>query len=102
MKSSRIDLLRAAVEDWARIHHIDAKLIEVKHSGIGSNIHILVVARRGFENWPRHERRNDLFKYLHDHANPDKDLVITLLMTMTEEEYEKYDRVETEPLVAFV
>jgi len=42
-----------------------------------------------------------LFKYLHEHANPDKNLVITLLMTMTEEEFEKYDRVETAPRVVF-
>jgi len=58
-------------------------------------------ARHGFENWPRYERRSDLFKYLHDRANPDRDLVITLLLTMTEEEYEKYDRVETVPRVVF-
>jgi len=101
MKSSKLDLLRAAIEEWTRIHHIDAKLIEVKPSGIGSNIHILVVARQGFESWPYYERRSDLFKYLHEHANPDKDLVITMLLTMTEDEYDKYDRVETTPRVVF-
>lgn len=101
MKSSKIDLLRKTIEEWVRLHHVDAKLIEVKPSGIGSNIHILVVASQGFENWPHYERRSDLFKYLHDHANPDKNLVITLLITMTEEEYEKYDRVETVPRVVF-
>jgi hypothetical protein len=101
MKSSKLDLLREKVEEWARIHNVDAKLIEVKPSGIGSNIHILVVARHGFENWPRYERRNDLFDYLHKHANPDHDLVLTLVLTMTEEEYDKYERVETEPHVVF-
>jgi len=101
MKSSKLDLLRATIDEWTRIHDIDAKLIGVKPSGIGSNIHILIVARHGFENWPCYERRSDLFKYLHDRANPDKDLVITLLMTMTEEEYDKYDRVETTPRVVF-
>jgi len=101
MKSSKIDLLRTTIEEWVRLHQIDAKLIEVKPSGIGDNIHILVVARKGFENWPSYERRSDLFKYLHNHANPDKKLVITLLITMTEEEYDKYDRVETVPRIVF-
>ncbi|MCI0697279.1 hypothetical protein L0337_35405 [candidate division KSB1 bacterium] len=102
MKLSKLAQLRAAVEDWTRLHNVDATLIEVKPSGIGSNIHVLVVARRGFENWPRHERRNDLFNYLHQHANPDNDLVLTLVLTMTEEEYEKYERVEIGPDMAAV
>jgi len=45
MKTSKLELLRATIVEWAKIHHIDTSLIEVKPSGIGSNIHILVVAR---------------------------------------------------------
>lgn len=91
MKPSRLVQVHAAAEEWARLHNIEATRIEVKPSGIGSNIHVLVVARRGFENWPRSERQDDLFHYLHEHANPDNELVITLALTMTEEEYDKHE-----------
>lgn len=94
MKSTLIKKVRAAVEEWARIHNIETTLIEAKYTGLGSNVHVLVVARKGFENWPRYERHNSLFQFLDSKLNTDGDLVITGLGMMTEEEYEKYEGVE--------
>lgn len=94
MKSTLIKKVRAAVEEWARIHNIETTLIEAKYTGLGSNVHVLVVARKGFENWPRYERHNSLFQFLDSKLNTDGDLVITGLGMMTEEEYEKYAGVE--------
>ena len=94
MKTLLLEKLREAVADWAQIHNIEAPLIEVKFSGIGSGVHVLVVARRGFENWRWSERERDLFRFLRARFNGNDDFVITRLETMTEEEYEKYEEVE--------
>lgn len=94
MKTSLLEKLREAVAEWTRIHNIETNLIEVKPSGIASGIHILVVARRGFENWRWSERERDLFRFLLARFNGTGDFVITRLETMTEDEYEKYAEVE--------
>ena len=95
MKSSVLKELHAAIEEWARVHNVETSLIEVKPSGIGSSVHILVVARKGFENWPWYERHDSLFNFLN--AKVDRtgsDVFISRLSPMTEEEYEKYEGVE--------
>lgn len=94
MKSVLLEKLRAAVEEWARMHNVETTLIEAKFTGLGSNVHVLVVARKGFENWSRYERHNSLFQFLDSKLNADGELVITRLGMMTEEEYEKYEGVE--------
>jgi hypothetical protein len=55
---------------------------------------VLVVARKGFENWSWFERDSSLFDFLHAKANNNGALFISSLGTMTEEEYEKYESVE--------
>ena len=95
MKSSILKELKAAVEEWARLHNIETSLIEVKYAGIDSIVHVLVVARKGFENWPFHERHDSLFNFLN--ANVDRtgsNVFISRLSPMTEDEYEKYEGVE--------
>ncbi len=96
MKSSIIlKELRAAIEEWARVHNVETSLIEIKPTGFGSSVHVLVVARKGFENWPRYERHDSLFDFLN--AKVDRtgsDVFISRLSPMTEEEYEKYEGVE--------
>jgi hypothetical protein len=94
MKTALLKKLHEAVAEWARIHNIETNLIEVKPSGIASGVHILVVARRGFENWRWSERERDLFRFLRPQFNGNGDFAITRLETMTEEEYEKYADVE--------
>jgi hypothetical protein len=95
MKSPILKELRAAIEEWARVHNVETTLIDIKPSGKGSSIHVLVVARKGFENWPWYERHDSLFNFLN--AKVDRtgsDVFISRLSPMTEEEYEKYEGVE--------
>jgi len=94
MKSILLKKLRSAVEEWARMHNVETTLIEAKYTGLGSNVHVLVVARTGFENWSRYERHNSLFQFLDSKLNANGELVITGLGMMTEEEHEKYEGVE--------
>jgi hypothetical protein len=94
MKAERLEKLRKAAEEWAQAHNVESTLVEVKYSGVGSNVHVLVVARKGFENWPWFERDSSLFDFLHAKANINGDLFISSLGTMTEDEYEKYEGVE--------
>jgi stress-induced morphogen len=90
MRSSLLAKLRAAVKEWAQLHNVETTLIEAKYTGLGSNVHVLVVASKGFENWSRYERHNSLFQFLHDKVGTNEGLVITRLSMMTEEEYETY------------
>ncbi len=96
MKNSLLKKLREAAEEWARINNIESVLIDAKYTGIGSSVHVVVVARKGFENWSRYERHQSLFNFLHDKANANGNLFISRLSMMTEEEYEKYEGVEVE------
>ncbi len=94
MKAVVLEKLREAVNEWVRDHGIEATLVEVKASGIAIGVHILVVARRGFEHWYWAEREGDLFRFLRARFNGNNDFMITRLETMTEEQYEKYAEVE--------
>jgi len=94
MKNSVLEELREAAEEWARIHNVEIVLIEAKYTGIGSSVHVLVVARRGFENWSRYDRHHSLFNFLHDKVKANGKLFISRLSMMTEAEYEKYEGVE--------
>jgi len=93
MKTLLLEKLRETVAEWARMHNIDTAAIEVKFSGFGAGVHVLVVARRGFENWRWAERERDLFRFINHQFNGNGNFVITRLETMTEEEYEKFEDV---------
>jgi hypothetical protein len=94
MKNSILQELKTAVAEWAQINNVETTLVDAKYSGIGSNVHVLVVARKGFENWSDYDRHHSLFNFLHAKVNNHGNLVISRLSMMTEEEYEKYDGVE--------
>lgn len=94
MKTAILNELRAAIEEWARLHNIETSLVEVKYSGVSSYIHILVVARRGFENWRWSERERSLIDFIFARVNQNGYFFISRLETMTEVEYEKYEGVE--------
>ena len=96
LKNSILKELHSAIEEWARVHNLETSRIEVKHSGIGSSVHVLVVASKGFENWPWVERHDSLFAFLNAKVKRPSDLFISRLSPMTEEEYEKYEGVEVE------
>jgi len=95
MKIVLLKKLRETVAEWARTHNIETTTIEAKFSGLGAGVHVLVVARRGFENWRWAERERDLFRFISNQFNGNGDFVITRLETMTEAEYEKFEDVET-------
>jgi hypothetical protein len=89
-----LDRIRTAIQEWAQQHSIELALLEVNPSGVGSNVHVILVARKGFENWPQIEREESLDKYLRLKLG-DADVVhIFVTITMAEEEYDQYDRVE--------
>lgn len=94
MKTNLLKDLRAAIEQWAQDRNIEIIHLEVKYSGIGSNVHIRVVARHGFENWPRSDRENHLFDFLHAKINRNGNLFISSLIALTEEEYEQVEGAE--------
>jgi len=94
MKAEHLEKLRKAAQEWAHTHNVEIALIDVKYSGVGSNVHVLVVARKGFENWSWFERDSSLFDFLHDKADTNGALFISSLGTMTEAEYEKYEGIE--------
>lgn len=94
MKTIVLEKLREAVMEWVQSHNIETTLVEVKPSGIALGVHILVVARRGFESWHWAERERDLFRFLRARFNGNNDFMITRLETMTEDQYEKYAEVE--------
>ncbi len=93
MKSEILKELREAVNEWARIHNVALTSVEAKYSGIGSNVHVLVVAKQGFENWRWSERDGSLFDFLYAKVANNSKVFISRLETMTEEEYEKYEEV---------
>ena len=76
MKSSIINRLRAGVEEWTRIHDVKPSLIEVKFSGVGSFVHVLVVARHGFENWRWSERDRSLIGFISSKVSRNGDFFI--------------------------
>jgi len=94
MKSSILRELRAAAEEWARNHNVQTILIDVKYSGVGSYVHVIIVANKGFENWRWSERDRSLFDFLHTRVSNNGDFFISRLETMTEAEYEKYEGIE--------
>lgn len=96
MKNTLLDNLRAATAELAHIHNIDAALIKARYSGIGDNVHVLLVARRGLEHWAAYERHKSLFDFLHRQVHSNGGLFISRLSMMTEDEYENAGDFEVE------
>ncbi len=93
MKPLLLERLRAAVGEWSQNNNVEPALIDAKYTGLGASVHVLLVARRGFENWSAYERHKSLFGFLHQRVNDDGGLFIIRLSMMTEAEYEKYEGV---------
>jgi len=93
MKAQLLEKLRATIAEWAQKHDIETTVIDAQFSGIGAGVHLLVVARRGFENWRWADRERDLFRFINHQFNGNGNFVITRLETMTEGEYEKFEEV---------
>ena len=89
-ESRAIKKLYVTVEEWLQEHSIAPIFIDVKFTGLGNNVEIIVVAHKGLGNWPDRERDKSLFNFLHARFNSNDGLGLTLLKIMTEDEYEKY------------
>jgi hypothetical protein len=90
MNATLLKKLYVAVEEWAQEHHVEPTFIEVKYTGLGYNVEIMIVAQQGLENWRAYERHDSLFNFIHARLNQKDGLGLTLLHIMTEDEYEKY------------
>jgi hypothetical protein len=65
--------------------------VEVNPIWLPDDYDVIVVACKGFENWGKRERENDLYWFLRKKLG-DSDIVkITILLALTEEQYEKYE-----------
>lgn len=90
MKSLR-DKIKQLIMEWANsVGIVQLSTVEVYPSGIGSNIHVIIVANKGFESWERAERDNLIYDYLAGNLSPSELVKISLFLTMTEEEFERY------------
>ena len=87
-------MIRTAIQKWARQRSIELAVFEVEPTGIETNIRIILAARQGFENWSRVDREESLYQHLRSTLGDAVVVNIMLTITMTEEEYDQYDRVE--------
>ena len=97
MKRVLIEKIKQYIHEWAKLHPaVELAEVEVYPSSVPQVFHVIVVASRGFENWDRRSRENDLYWFLRKNLG-DKDIVkISVLLTLTEEENEKYERVQVD------
>ncbi len=100
MKQIFIEKTKQAVQKWvAQYPNVKLAAIEVYPSSVPNIFHVIVVASKGFENWEQTERENNLYWFLRKELG-DSDIVkITVLLTLTEEEYEKYETTRDEAYV---
>jgi hypothetical protein len=90
MRTALLKKLYIAVEKWAQEHNVEPVFIEVKYTGLGNNVEIIVVAHKGLENWRDLERDKSLHNFLDTRFDRNNSLGLTMVRIMTEDEYEKY------------
>ncbi|MEK7728040.1 MAG: hypothetical protein AAB354_06460 [candidate division KSB1 bacterium] len=87
-----LEKIKKLIHDWAAQYpKVELAYVEVYHSGIADNIHVIVVASQGFENWESTDRENDLYWFLRKALGDEYIVKIYVLRTMTEEEYDRYE-----------
>jgi len=97
MKQTFIEKTKQAVQNWATQYpNVKLAMIEVYPSSVPNIFHVIAVASKGFENWEQTERENNLYRFLRKELG-DADIVkITVLLTLNEEQYEKYEMAHDE------
>jgi hypothetical protein len=100
MKRIFVEKIKNAVQEWAdQYPNVELESVKVHSKGILDDVDVVVVARKGFENWSRSEREKDLYWFLRKKLG-DADIVkIFVLLTLTEEESEKYEIARDEAYV---
>jgi hypothetical protein len=61
MKRKFIEKIAKAVYKWAKQYaNVELAEVEIANSGFGDHIDVIVVAKKGFENWRSFDRHDDL------------------------------------------
>jgi len=97
MKRIFIEKTEKAVREWAQQYpNIELAAVEVYPGSVPNAFHVIVAAAKGFENWEQTEREDNLYWFLRKKLG-DADIVkISVLLTLTEEEYENYEIAQDE------
>jgi hypothetical protein len=97
MRKLFIEKIKKAVQDWAKQYpQVELYIVDVYPSGIGENLHVIVVATKGFENWRQLEIHKDLFTFLRKQLGDIDVVKISKILPLTEEEYEQYELTRNE------
>jgi hypothetical protein len=92
MKRKLIEKIAKSIYDWAKQYpNVELAEVEIANSGIGDHIDVIVVAKRGFENWRNFDRYKDLFEFLRNHLDNTEAVRIFKLLTTTEDEKDNYE-----------
>jgi len=92
MKRELIEKIAKTIYEWAKQHpNVELAEVEIAHSGIGDHIHVIAVAKQGFENWRDLGRYKDLSEFLIKQLGNADAAKISKLLTMTEEEKDNYE-----------
>lgn len=90
-----IEKIKQTIQEWAAQYpQVELTLVKVILSGIADNIHVILVARKGFEDWEETDRDNNLYWFLRKKLGDEDIVKIPLLLTMTEERYDRYEWAE--------
>jgi stress-induced morphogen len=87
-----IEEIKKSIYDWAKQYpHLELSVVDVYPSGIRDNVHVIVVAKKGFENWRKIERQRDIANFIGKQLGDSIAVKIPILHAFTEEQYEKYE-----------
>jgi len=96
MKQKLVEKIKQAIYEWAKQYpQVELAEIDVypSPSGVPDVFHVIVVAAKGFESWDQADREDDLYWFLQKQLDDSNDIGISLLLTLTEEESDKYEQV---------
>lgn len=92
MSRALIKKIKETIQAWAKQYpQVELSVIEAYPSGIGENLHVIVVANKGFETWNRSERQDEIRRFLRQQLGHADTANIFLLLTFTEEEFDRYE-----------
>lgn len=92
MKRKFIEKIAKTIYEWAKQYpNVELAEVEIANSGIGDHIHVIAVAKKGFENWRELDRYKDLSEFLRKQLGHADAVRISKLLTMTEDEKDKYE-----------
>jgi hypothetical protein len=86
------DKIKKTVYEWAKQYpHVELSRVEVNPSGFDDDVDVIVVAKKGFENWRKIERQRDIADFIGKQLGDSIAVKIPILHAFTEEQYEKYE-----------